>query len=70
MITHFFRYRENFVIFTGGLTADRAGKTPSLTVIHGKTTTVLEMEHNVLDFIPVCESQWESGKGFALLKLV
>ncbi|ODM93925.1 Syntaxin-binding protein 5 [Orchesella cincta] len=53
------RTGENFVIFSGGLTADRAGKTPSLTVIHGKTTTVLEMEHNVLDFIPVCESQWD-----------
>lgn len=58
------------MIFTGGLTADRAGKTPSLTVIHGKTTTVLEMEHSVLDFIPVCESQWESGKGFVLLTVL
>ncbi|XP_035715729.1 syntaxin-binding protein 5 isoform X4 [Folsomia candida] len=54
------RTGENFVIFSGGLTADRAGKTPSLTVIHGKTTTVLEMEHNVLDFVSICENQWES----------
>lgn len=36
------------MIFSGGLSVDRAGRTPSLTVIHGKTTTVLEMEHNVL----------------------
>lgn len=50
------------MIFSGGLTADRAGRTPSLTVIHGKTTTVLEMEHNVLDFVSICESQWESGQ--------
>lgn len=49
------------MIFSGGLTVDRAGKTPSLSVIHGKTTTVLEMEYNVLDFIALSESQWESG---------
>ncbi|XP_015795856.1 syntaxin-binding protein 5-like isoform X2 [Tetranychus urticae] len=28
-----------------------ASGTQSLTVIHGKTTTVLEMEHNIIDFI-------------------
>ncbi len=55
------------MIFSGGLTVDRAGRTPSLTVIHGKTTTVLEMEHNVLDFVVLSESQWESGMSMSLL---
>jgi syntaxin-binding protein 5 len=50
------------VIFSGGLTYDKAGRTPSITVIHGKTTTVLEMEHNVVDFITLCESPWTSGE--------
>ena len=50
------------MIFSGGLTYDKAGRTPSITVIHGKTTTVLEMEHNVVDFITLCESPWASGK--------
>lgn len=54
--------REAYVIFSGGLTCDLAGRTPSITVIHGKTTTVLEMEHNVVDFITLCESPWVSGK--------
>ncbi|CAG7649471.1 unnamed protein product [Allacma fusca] len=58
------RSGDNFVIFSGGLSngasSDNYSNTPSLTVIHGKTTTVLEMEHNVLDFIVICESQWES----------
>ena len=49
------------MIFSGGLTNDRTGRTPSITVIHGKTTTVLEMEHNVVDFITLCESPWPSG---------
>ncbi|GAB6032518.1 Syntaxin-binding protein 5 [Chamberlinius hualienensis] len=51
---------EMFVIFSGGLPPDRAGRTPSITVIHGKTTTVLEMEHNVIDFVVLCESPWKS----------
>ena len=66
-------FRDNYVIFSGGLPATTSAENhcptaPSLTVIHGKTTTVLEMEHNVLDFIVICESQWESGNFFASKK--
>lgn len=49
------------MIFSGGLAQDTTGRTPSITVIHGKTTTVLEMEHNVVDFITLCDSPWASG---------
>lgn len=41
---------------------DQAGRTPSITVVHSKTTTVLEMEHPVIDFITLCESPYTSGK--------
>uniref|UniRef100_T1J3H8 Small ribosomal subunit protein uS4 n=1 Tax=Strigamia maritima TaxID=126957 RepID=T1J3H8_STRMM len=54
------RAGELFTVFSGGLTYDRAGRTPSITVMHGKATTVLEMEHNVIDFIVLCESPWQS----------
>jgi syntaxin-binding protein 5 len=54
--------REAYLIFSGGLPHDTAGRAPSITVIHGKTTTVLEMEHNVVDFITLCESPWVSGE--------
>ncbi|KAF2366161.1 Lethal giant larvaeue 2 [Trinorchestia longiramus] len=54
------RLGESFIIFSGGLANSSAGRTPSITVIHGKTTTVLEMEHNVVDFIALCESPWPS----------
>jgi syntaxin-binding protein 5 len=53
---------EAYVIFSGGMPYDQAGRTPSITVVHSKTTTVLEMEHNVVDFITLCESPYTSGK--------
>ncbi|KAG5305778.1 STXB5 protein, partial [Acromyrmex insinuator] len=54
------RAGEAYVIFSGGLAQDTTGRTPSITVMHGKTTTVLEMEHNVVDFITLCDSPWAS----------
>ncbi|KAB7496615.1 Syntaxin-binding protein 5, partial [Armadillidium nasatum] len=63
---------ESFVIFSGGLTNDLAGRTPSITVMHGKTTTVLEMEHNVVDFITLCETPWayDHDEPYALVVLL
>ena len=50
------------VIFSGGMSYDRAGRTPSITVMTGKSTTVLEMEHNVMDFVVLCETPWNHGQ--------
>lgn len=50
------------MIFSGGLTADTAGRVPSITIMHGKTTTVLEMDHNIVDFVTLCESPYNSGQ--------
>lgn len=46
---------------------DQAVRTPCITVVHSKTTTVLEMEHNVVDFITLCESPYPSGKNLFCL---
>ncbi|XP_043235837.1 syntaxin-binding protein 5-like isoform X14 [Amphibalanus amphitrite] len=54
------RPSEPYVIFTGGLGHDTAGRTPSVTVMHGRTTTVLEMEHNVVDFIALVDTPYPS----------
>lgn len=54
------RGADSFVIFSGGLPFDKSGQTPALTVIHGKTTTVLEMEHNIVDFVTLCETPFQS----------
>ncbi|XP_072932418.1 syntaxin-binding protein 5 isoform X10 [Epargyreus clarus] len=50
------RTGESLVIFSGGLPTDKAGRTHSITVLNGKSTTVLEMEHSVVDFVTLCES--------------
>lgn len=50
------------MIFSGGMPYDQASRTPCITVVYGKTTTVLEMEHNVIDFITLCESPYTSGE--------
>lgn len=55
-------FRETFTIFTGGLSMEKGGKSPCITVLQGKSTTVLEMEHPVVDFVTICESPWASGK--------
>ncbi|XP_023287627.1 syntaxin-binding protein 5 isoform X8 [Orussus abietinus] len=51
---------EAYIIFSGGLGHYNPLRTSSITVIQGKTTTVLEMEQNVVDFITLCESPWSS----------
>uniref|UniRef100_A0A2S2RAV1 Syntaxin-binding protein 5 n=1 Tax=Sipha flava TaxID=143950 RepID=A0A2S2RAV1_9HEMI len=51
---------ESYLIFSGGLTTDTAGRVPSITIMHGKTTTVLEMDHNIVDFVTLCESPYNS----------
>lgn len=49
---------EPYILFTGGLSSDRPGKTPSLTLMHGKNVTVLELDHTVVDFAVLCNSIW------------
>lgn len=55
-------HSETFTIFSGGLSIERDGKSPCITVLQGRSTTVLEMEHPVVDFITICESPWSSGE--------
>uniref|UniRef100_W4VR65 Putative integral to membrane n=1 Tax=Corethrella appendiculata TaxID=1370023 RepID=W4VR65_9DIPT len=55
------RNGEQYTIFSGGLSMEKGGKSPCITVlVQGKSTTVLEMEHPVVDFITICESPWPS----------
>lgn len=50
----------------------RHGSTHSLTIIHGKTTTVLEMKSNIISFVTLCESpfEYDFGEPFAVLVLL
>ncbi|XP_078265182.1 syntaxin-binding protein 5-like isoform X3 [Rhinoraja longicauda] len=52
------RNSETFIIFSGGLSYDKACRRPSLTIMHGKSVTVLEMDYPIVDFITLCETPY------------
>ncbi|KAH9491383.1 Syntaxin-binding protein 5-like, partial [Bulinus truncatus] len=52
------RSGDSVVIFSGGMSYDRACRTPTITVMAGKSTTVLEMEHNIVDFVSISDTPW------------
>uniref|UniRef100_UPI00358E3052 syntaxin-binding protein 5-like isoform X2 n=1 Tax=Myxine glutinosa TaxID=7769 RepID=UPI00358E3052 len=54
------RSGDTFVIFSGGLAYDKAGRRPSLTVMQGKDISVLEMDFPIVDFITLCETPYPS----------
>ncbi|XP_052901072.1 syntaxin-binding protein 5 isoform X3 [Anopheles moucheti] len=56
------RIGDQFTIFSGGLPTEKCSpKSHCITVmVQGKSTTVLEMEHSVVDFVTMCESPWVS----------
>uniref|UniRef100_A0A8D0GH21 Syntaxin binding protein 5L n=1 Tax=Sphenodon punctatus TaxID=8508 RepID=A0A8D0GH21_SPHPU len=49
---------EPFIIFSGGLSYDKPCRRPSLTIMHGKAITVLEMDHPIVDFLTLCETPY------------
>ncbi|XP_056098074.1 syntaxin-binding protein 5-like isoform X17 [Rhinichthys klamathensis goyatoka] len=52
------RNSEAFVIFSGGLSYDKAGRRPTLTIMHGKAITVLEMDYPIVDFMVLCDTPY------------
>jgi syntaxin-binding protein 5 len=51
---------EAYFVFSGGLPSDVTGVTPSITFMQGKSTTLLEMEYCVLDFVVATDSPYSS----------
>ncbi|XP_073712235.1 syntaxin-binding protein 5a isoform X2 [Misgurnus anguillicaudatus] len=54
------RAGDPFMIFSGGLSYDTVGRRPCLTVMHGKSTAVLEMDYPIVDFLTLCETPYPS----------
>lgn len=54
--------RDPFIILSGGLSYDTVGRRPCLTVMHGKSTAVLEMDYPIVDFLTLCETPYPNGK--------
>ncbi|XP_061900599.1 syntaxin-binding protein 5a isoform X10 [Entelurus aequoreus] len=52
------RIGEPFIILSGGLSYDTVGRRPCLTVMHGKSTAVLEMDYPIVDFLTLCETPY------------
>ncbi|OCT77906.1 syntaxin-binding protein 5 isoform X3 [Xenopus laevis] len=52
------RYGDPFIILSGGLSYDTVGRRPCLTVMHGKSTAVLEMDYPIVDFLTLCETPY------------
>ncbi|XP_064817707.1 syntaxin-binding protein 5-like, partial [Oncorhynchus masou masou] len=52
---------EPYVIFSGGLSYDKAGgRRPTLTIMHGKAITVLEMDHPIVEFLVLCDTPYSN----------
>eukprot|EP00096_Caligus_rogercresseyi_P000369 TRINITY_DN10792_c0_g1_i1.p1 TRINITY_DN10792_c0_g1~~TRINITY_DN10792_c0_g1_i1.p1 ORF type:complete len:1161 (-),score=436.59 TRINITY_DN10792_c0_g1_i1:114-3596(-) len=54
------RSSEPYFVFSGGLPSDITGVTPSVTLLQGKSSTLLEMEYCVLDFVLLSDSCFRS----------
>lgn len=67
ILTMYFISREPFIILSGGLSYDTVGRRPCLTVMHGKSTAVLEMDYSIVDFLTLCETPYANGK-FCIFK--
>nr|XP_048281439.1 syntaxin-binding protein 5 isoform X7 [Myodes glareolus] len=52
------RSGEPFIVLSGGLSYDTVGRRPCLTVMHGKSTAVLEMDYSIVDFLTLCETPY------------
>ncbi|XP_036397837.1 syntaxin-binding protein 5 isoform X2 [Megalops cyprinoides] len=54
------RSGDPFMILSGGLSYDTVGRRACLTVMHGKSTAVLEMDYPIVDFLTLCETPYPS----------
>uniref|UniRef100_A0AAY4EDC3 Syntaxin-binding protein 5-like n=1 Tax=Denticeps clupeoides TaxID=299321 RepID=A0AAY4EDC3_9TELE len=52
------REGEPFIVLSGGLPYDTVGRRPCLTVMHGKSTAVLEMDFPIVDFLTLCQTPY------------
>lgn len=50
------------MVLSGGLSYDTVGRRACLTVMHGKSTAVLEMDYPIVDFLTLCETPYPNGE--------
>ncbi|KAF3845600.1 hypothetical protein F7725_008763 [Dissostichus mawsoni] len=52
------RVGDPFMVLSGGLSYDTVGRRSCLTVMHGRSTTLLEMDFPIVDFLTLCETPY------------
>uniref|UniRef100_A0A6Q2X8U4 Syntaxin-binding protein 5-like n=1 Tax=Esox lucius TaxID=8010 RepID=A0A6Q2X8U4_ESOLU len=52
------RAGDAFMVMSGGLSYDTCCRRACLTVMHGKSTAVLEMDYPIVDFLTLCETPY------------
>uniref|UniRef100_A0A8C7W646 Syntaxin-binding protein 5-like n=1 Tax=Oncorhynchus mykiss TaxID=8022 RepID=A0A8C7W646_ONCMY len=52
------RAGDAFVVMSGGLSYDTGCRRACLTVMHGKSTALLEMNYPIVDFLTLCETPY------------
>ncbi|CAB1335544.1 unnamed protein product, partial [Coregonus sp. 'balchen'] len=52
------RAGDAFMVMSGGLSYDTGCRRSCLTVIHGKSTAILEMDYPIVDFLTLCETPY------------
>ncbi|XP_063765022.1 syntaxin-binding protein 5 isoform X9 [Eleginops maclovinus] len=66
------RAGDPFMVLSGGLSYDTVGRRACLTVMHGKSTAVLEMDFPIVDFLTLCETPYPNDfqEPYAVLVLL
>ncbi|KAM8916442.1 syntaxin-binding protein 5 isoform 2-T2 [Spinachia spinachia] len=66
------RVGDPFMVLSGGLSYDTVGRRACLTVMHGKSTAVLEMDFPIVDFLTLCETPYPNDfqEPYAVLVLL
>ncbi|XP_037652723.1 syntaxin-binding protein 5 isoform X6 [Sebastes umbrosus] len=66
------RAGDPFMVLSGGLSYDTVGRRACLTVMHGKSTAVLEMDYPIVDFLTLCETPYPNDfqEPYAVLVLL
>ncbi|XP_059907192.1 syntaxin-binding protein 5 isoform X3 [Gadus macrocephalus] len=54
------RAGDAFMVLSGGLSYDTVGRRACLTVMHGKSTAVLEMDYPIVEFLTLCETPYSN----------
>lgn len=50
------------MVMSGGLSYDTGCRRACLTVMHGKSTALLEMDYPIVDFLTLCETPYPNGE--------